>query len=209
MTTRSAILYARVSTRQQSEAGFSLRQQLEALRQWAEAEGYAVLEEIEDAASGASLDRPGLDRVRDLAAAGGVSVVLAQDRDRFSREPAFTYLLRLEFEEHGTKMHALNDRGDDSPEGQLTDGILDQIARFERLKIAERSRRGKLRKAREGKIIAPRMPRYGFRLNAARDAYKVYEPEMEIVRIFQMVGAEGRSPGSLARVMERQGVPTP
>ena len=132
-------------------------------------------------------------------------MVLAQDRDRLAREPAYLFYLREEFADHGTALRALNDRGDDSPEGQLTDGILDQIARFERLKIAERSRRGKLRKAREGKIIAPRTPRYGFRLNAARDAYEVYEPEMEIVRrIFRMVGAEGRSPGSLARVMERQ-----
>ena len=66
-----------------------------------------------------------MDRVRDLVAAGGVSVVLAQDRDRFAREPAYHYLLRREFEEHGTKIRALNGRGDDSPEGELTDGILD------------------------------------------------------------------------------------
>jgi len=77
-------------------------------------------------------------------------VVLAQDRDRFAREPAYHYLLRREFEEHGTKIRAMNDRGDDSPEGELTDGILDQLAKYERAKITERSRRGKLRKAREG-----------------------------------------------------------
>lgn len=88
-----------------------------------------------------------MDRVRDLVAGGGVSVVLAQDRDRFAREPAYLYLLREEFAEHGTALKALNDRGDESPEGQLTDGILDQIARFERAKTAERTRRGKLRRA--------------------------------------------------------------
>jgi hypothetical protein len=38
-----------------------------------------------------------MDRVRDLVAAGGVSVVLAQDRDRFAREPSYVYLLREEF----------------------------------------------------------------------------------------------------------------
>jgi hypothetical protein len=91
-------------------------------------------------------------------AAGGVYVVLAQDRDRFAREPAYHYLLRREFEEHGTKIRALNDRGDDSPEGELTDGILDQLAKYERAKIVERSRRGKLRKAREGKVIATYRP---------------------------------------------------
>src|SRR5687767_15603051 len=110
-----------------------------------------------------------MDRVRDLVAAGDVSVVLAQDRDRFAREPAYHYLLRREFEEHGTKMRALNDRGDDSPEGELTDGILDQLAKYEKAKIAERTRRGKIRKAREGKVIAGRMSRYG---GGARYGYR-------------------------------------
>lgn len=141
-----------------------------------------------------------MDRVRDLVAGGGVSLVLAQDRDTFAREPAYLFYLREEFGGYGCKLRALNDRGDDSPEGQLTNGILDQIARFERLKIAERSRRGKLRKVREGKLLAPPTTRYGFKLNAARDAYEVDEAEMEVIRrIFRMVGIEGRSPGSLAR----------
>jgi hypothetical protein len=52
-----------------------------------------------------------MDRVRDLVAAESVSVVLAQDRDRFAREPAYHYLLKREFEEHGCKLKALNDRG--------------------------------------------------------------------------------------------------
>ena len=119
---KRAILYARVSTDEQARSGYSLAQQMEALREYAAQEGYEVLEEVADPGqSGASLERPGMDRVRDLVTAGGVSVVLAQDRDRFTREPAYHYLLRKEFEEHGTKVRALNDRGDDSPEGQLTD----------------------------------------------------------------------------------------
>lgn len=126
---KTAVLYVRVSTDEQAKSGYSLAQQLEALRNHAAAEGYEVLEEVFDPGqSGASLERPGMDRVRDLVADGGVSVVLAQDRDRFSREPAYSYLLRREFEEHGTALTALNDRGDESPEGELTDGILDQLA---------------------------------------------------------------------------------
>src|SRR5215213_8451497 len=133
---KRAILYARVSTDEQARSGYSLAQQLEALRAYVARDGYEVLEEVVDPGqSGASLERPGMDRVRDLVSAGGVYVVLAQDRDRFSREPAYTYLLRREFEEHGTKLRALNDRGDDSPEGELTDGVLDQLAKYERAKF--------------------------------------------------------------------------
>jgi hypothetical protein len=68
--------------------------------------------------------------MRSLAAAGGVSAVLAQDQVRFAREPSYLSYLRGAFGQHGRKRRALNDRGDDSSEGQLTDGILEQIARF-------------------------------------------------------------------------------
>src|SRR5215208_8230419 len=96
-----AILYARVATEEQARSGYSLAQQLEALRQYAHREGYEVLEEVQDPGqSGASLERPGMDHLRDLVAAGGVSVVAAQDRKSFAREPAYHYLLRREFEEH-------------------------------------------------------------------------------------------------------------
>jgi site-specific DNA recombinase len=208
---KTAVLYARVSTDEQARSGYSLAQQLEALREYAAREGLQVLEEVEDAGqSGASLERPGMDRMRDLVAAGGVSVVLAQDRDRFAREPAYHYLLRREFEEHSTRIRALNDRGDDSPEGELTDGILDQLAKFERAKTAERTRRGKLRKARQGKIIAGRYPNYGFKFNSTRDGYVVDERTMPVVRrIFRMAGTEGMSVNGIKRALDAEGVPTP
>ena len=166
---------------------------------------------IQDAGqSGASLERPGMDRVRDLVTAGGVSVVLAQDRDRFAREPAYLFYLREEFAQHQTALRALNDRGDESPEGELTTGILDQIARYERLKIAERSRRGKLRKAREGKIVATKHPTYGFRYNASRDGYEVDQETIAIIaRIVRMVGTEGIAIRGVKRIFEREGLRSP
>ena len=205
-----AILYARVSTDEQAKSGYSLAQQIEALRGYAAREEYEVLEEVTDPGqSGASLERPGIDRVRDLVATGDVSVVLAQDRDRFSREPAYHYLLRREFEEHGCKLRALNDRGDESPEGELTDGILDQLAKFERMKMTERSRRGKMRRAQQGEVIASIRPPYGYRFTEDRKGYEVDPQKMSIAkRIFEMVVA-GRSFHSIKKVLEFEGVPTP
>ncbi|CAN5660494.1 recombinase family protein [soil metagenome] len=208
---KKAILYARVSTDEQARSGYSLRQQAERLHDHAASEGYEVLEEVLDPGqSGASLQRPGLDRVRDLVAAGGVSAVFAQDRDRFAREPAYLYLRKQEFGEHGTTIRALNDRGDGSPEGELTDGILDQLAKFKRAKTAERTRRGKIRKAREGKVIAGTRPNYGFLYNDARDNYMVDEGSMRTIgRIFRMIGAEGRTMNAVKRAFEREGVRPP
>ena len=68
--------------------------------------------------------------MRALVAAGGVSAELAQARDRFTRPLAYLSYLREAFGQHGRKRRALNDRGDNSSEGQFTDGILEQMARF-------------------------------------------------------------------------------
>jgi len=207
---KRAILYVRVSTDEQARSGYSLAQQIEALRAHAAREGYEVLEEVSDPGeSGASLERPGMDRVRDLVAAGRVSAVLAQDRDRFSREPAYLYLLREEFAAHGTRIRSLNDRGDDSPEGQLTDGILDQLAKFERAKTAERSRRGKKQKARLGKILSSRAA-YGFDWNTARDGYVIHPEQMAVMRrLFYMVGVECRSLCAIREQLSEDGVLSP
>jgi site-specific DNA recombinase len=207
---KRAILYARVSTDEQARSGYSLAQQLEALRAHCEREGYEVLEEVSDPGqSGVSLERPGMDRVRDLVAAGSVSVVLAQDRDRFAREPAYHYFLRREFAEHGAKMRALNDRGDESPEGELTDGILDQLAKYERLKIAERSKRGIIRKAREGKIVGGGHSNYGFAFNERRDGYVVDGSKITVIRdIFESLAA-GERPYSIVKRLEAKGIPSP
>ncbi len=70
---KTAVLYARVSTDEQARSGYSLAQQLQALKNHAVSEGHEVLEEVSDPGqSGPSLERPGMDRVRDLVAAGGV-----------------------------------------------------------------------------------------------------------------------------------------
>jgi len=207
---KKVILYARVSTEEQVRSGYSLAQQIEALRDYATREGYEILEEVMDRGqSGASLERPGLDRVRDLVAAGGVSVVLAQDRDRFAREPAYHYLLRREFEEYGTKVRALNDRGNDSPEGELTDGILDQLAKFERAKTAERTRRGKLRKAREGRVIRVGRAPFGFRYDEAADGLLVDEPEMAVVEKILRYAAEGLAVRAIPARLHAEGILAP
>ena len=104
-----------------------------------------------------------------MAARDGL-VVMVQNRDRFAREHAYYYLLRREMEERECKIKALNERGDDSSEGELTDAIFDRLAKFERTKTAERTCQGKLQKPRQSKVIATKNPPYGIRYNEARDS---------------------------------------
>src|SRR5918998_4491093 len=132
---KKAILYARVSTQEQAAKGYSLAQQLEALRSYAAQEGYEVIEEVQDPGqSGASLARPGMDRVRDLGAPGGVAVVLAQDADRLTRDPIHRAFLDEEMERFGTRLMALDDWGDDSHEGELLRYMKGWVSKGERLK---------------------------------------------------------------------------
>jgi DNA invertase Pin-like site-specific DNA recombinase len=196
-----AILYARVSTARQVRHGYSLAQQIEALRGYAARAGYGVLAEITDAGhSGTTLHRPGLHRLRELVAAGGASVVLVQDLDRFVRDPEHLLYLRQEFGRRGCDLIALHDRR--SAEARL--------ARDEVPKTAERVLRGKLRKAREGKILAGTAPNYGFRLNEARDGYLVDEDDMHVVkRIFRMLGPEKRTLHAVKKTLEAESVTTP
>ncbi len=207
---KTALLYCRVSTAEQVEKGYSLAQQLEALREHANREGYEILEEVTDPGqSGASLVRPGLDRARDLVAEGGVSVVLAQDADRITRDPAHRAFLDEEFDHLGTRLVALDDWGDDTHEGELLKYLKGWVSKGERLKTTERTRRGKLQKVRQGKIIATMKPRYGFRYNEARNGLVVYEPEMAVVeRIFRLA-AEGFGTKAIQSRLYHEGIPSP
>ena len=203
-------LYTRVSGDAQRDHGYSLTDQRRELREWAEKEGYEVVEEVEDGAwSGGFLERPGLDRVRDLVREGGVDAVVVLFRDRIARG-VHAQILSEEFADSGCRLIALNAQVDDSPEGELHGGMLDLIAGWERKKIAERTRRGKAQKAHEGKIVAGRAPNYGFKYNETHDGYVVDEEQMRVVkRVFRMLAVEGQPLNGVRRSLEREGITAP
>jgi len=88
-------------------------------------------------------------------------------------------------------------------------GVLDQLAKFERAKTAERTRRGLLRKAREGKVIKGPKPNFGFRFNETNDQLVIYESEMRIVeKIFRMA-ADGMGPKAIQTRLYQEGIPSP
>ena len=209
-----AILYARVSSAEQVE-GYSLDQQIDALRAWAAQEGYKVLAEVRDEGwSAAYLERPGLDKVRDLVEAGGVSVVVAQDADRITREPAHRAFLDGECERYGARLVALDDWGDDTHEGELLRFLKGWMAKGERIKTAERTRRGRVQKARQGEIVGAHPPRFGFRFvrndKGKAVGYEVDEEKMAVVRrVFRMVGEEGMSLYAVRKSLTAAGILSP
>lgn len=207
---RTAIIYTRVSGDEQAKKGYSLPDQREACVRWCEDNGYEVVEEVEDAGwSGGYLERPGLDRVRELVAEGGIGAVVVLFRDRIARG-VYAQLIAQEFTEYGTRLIALNGVGnDDSPDGELSAGIMDVISGWERRKIAERTKRGRLRKAREGKIIKTAKPPYGFRYDETGERLVPFAPEMAVVERIMEMAASGMGLHRIQRQLGLEGVPSP
>ena len=96
--TQRAVAYGRVSTENQAKHGYSLPSQLEACRKYIDQKGWGIAAEISDSAvSGATLDRAGLDRIREMSQAGEIDVVVVYDLDRLSRKAVHQMLIEEEF----------------------------------------------------------------------------------------------------------------
>jgi site-specific DNA recombinase len=189
-------IYARVSTAEQAEK-YGLDSQLTELRALAVRKGYAVgeaAEFVDGDASGATLDRQALARLREAVRAGAFDLVLVHDPDRLSRRLAHQLLLLEEFQAHGAQVEFLTTPSEDTPEGRLLLNVRGVIAEFEREKIRERTLRGRREKARRG-LVPGGTPPFGYRADAANPGrWAVNEEEADVVRlIFRMVSEEQRS----------------
>jgi site-specific DNA recombinase len=212
---RMAAIYARVSSEQQREEKtiasqtaslieFAQSHDLEVPKEWVfEDEGY----------SGATLERPGLERVRDLAAEGQIQVVLAYSPDRLSRKYAYQILLIEEFARHGVETLFVKSPQGDSAEDQLLIQFQGMIAEYERAQMLERSRRGKRHRAHAGEVSVMSGAPYGYRYIRKTDeapaAYIIDEAEARVVRrIYEMYTVGGLSIGKITRWLNRERVPT-
>jgi site-specific DNA recombinase len=210
-----AAIYARVSSDKQREEG-TIASQTAALIDFARSRGYQVPTEwvFEDEGySGASLVRPGLERVRDLAAEGQIEAVLVHAPDRLSRKYAYQILLIEELARHGVDTVFLKAPQAVTAEDQLLVQFQGMIAEYERAQILERSRRGKRHRAREGQVNVLSGAPYGYRyVRKSDDAaarYEVINAEADIVRtVYHHYIAAGMSIGTITRLLNERGVPT-
>src|SRR5436190_16605558 len=212
---RMAAIYARVSSEQQREEN-TIASQTAALIEFAKNHDLEVPEEwvFEDEGySGATLERPGLERVRDLAAEGQIQVVLAYSPDRLSRKYAYQILLIEEFARHGVETLFVKSPQGDSAEDQLLVQFQGMIAEYERAQILERSRRGKRHRARAGEISVLSGAPFGYRYVRKNDdtpaSYAVSDAEARVVRqVYAHYTTAGWSIGAITRWLNDQRVPT-
>jgi len=205
-------IYARVSTDTQ-QARATIGSQLETLRARIAAEGDDLVEEfIDDGYSGARLDRPGLDRLRDAAETGAIDAVWCLSPDRLARSYAYQILILDEFARYRVPVRFADAPPLDDPQGRLLVQIQGVIAEHERAKFAERGRRGKLYRSRAGEVLATKVP-YGYR-RVPRGAdgaahLTIHEPEAAVVRRIFADFLAGASLRHLAVALSAEGIASP
>jgi site-specific DNA recombinase len=206
--------YARVSGDRQKEEK-TISSQLQELRDFAAQENLQIDEKyiyLDEAESGYYLDRPGLDALRDAARDGLIDMILVHDPDRFSRKYAYQVLLLEEFKRWNVDVRFLKHPQADSPEKQLLIQIQGVIAEYERARIMERTRRGRLYWIRQGRPLSARVP-YGYRhiLKGKNNppSIEVDEENVEVVRkIFELYAHEGLSASAIAVYLKNANVPS-
>jgi site-specific DNA recombinase len=212
---KTAAIYARVSgDRQRQEQ--TIASQTAALIAFAGSHDYSVPAEWiveDDGFSGAELVRPGLERIRDLAAEGAIQSVLVHSPDRLCREYVHQMLLIEEFSRAGVEVLFVQAPRTQTPEDRLLLQFQGMFAEYERSQILERSRRGKLHRARQGQINVLSGAPYGYLYIRKSDAgparYEVLEAEAAVVReAYAWYTAEGLSIGAITARLNQRGVPT-
>jgi site-specific DNA recombinase len=213
--TKTVAIYSRVSSDRQKE-NHTIASQVTALLQYAESHGYVVPSEWrfqDEGYSGATLLRPGLEALRDLAAGGQLDGVLIYSPDRLSRKYAYQVLLVEELTRCGVEVIFLKAPSSETPEDQLLVQFQGMIAEYERAQIAERSRRGKRHRAQQGSVNVLSGAPYGYRYvkkseNSAA-YYKVIESEAKVVQmVFDCYTRQNQSINAIARMLNERQIPT-
>jgi site-specific DNA recombinase len=214
---RRVAIYARVSSQSQADEA-TIQSQVAALEHRVTVDGGRLEPEmrfLDEGYSGSTLQRPALERLRDLIHASGVDRLYVHSPDRLARKFVFQALLLEEFAKLQVEVVFLTSPNSDaSPESTLLLQMQGMIAEYERAKILERTRRGRRFSARQGRVSVLGRAPYGYRYVSKHEGdgearYEVVEDEARLVReLFRWVALEGLSLAAVARRLAEQHVPT-
>src|ERR1700733_5276890 len=162
---RCAAIYARVSSSKQSEEK-TIDSQIETRIAYAEKHGFSIPDGWifkDDGISGSIIQRPGLDSLRDLASSGSPDTILIYHPDRLARRFIYQTILLDEFSKNGIEVIFLKNKKAETPEEHLLEQFQGIFAEYERAQIAERCRRGRLHRARQGSVTVLANAPFGYR----------------------------------------------
>jgi site-specific DNA recombinase len=148
----SAAVYCRVSTDNQEREGTSLQTQLENCLKYCQDKGYNVSYRFNETYSGLSLERPELDKIRELVRNEEIDSIVCYSLDRLSRDHGHGVIITQELEKHGVKLETVTEDVDNSELGKLISYIRGYASKVEAEKIRERTMRGKKARAKDGRM---------------------------------------------------------
>jgi site-specific DNA recombinase len=214
LSLKTAAIYARVSTEKQ-EKEETIESQMDALRSAARERGYELPSEYvfaDEGLSGAHLDRPGLERLRDLAAEGAFDVILIYSPDRLARQYAYQVVVCEELKRAGCEVVFLNHAFGQTPEEQMLLQVQGVFAEYERALIKERTRRGRIFAARQGRVswgTAPYGYRYVRKTDTTPQSVVIEEKEAEVVReMYRWLVEEQITSRAIQSRLNQRGVPS-
>ncbi len=199
-------IYARVSTARQEQEG-TIATQISAIKEFADKNGYTIVQEYKDDGwSGSNIVRPALDQLRVDAKKKLWDAVLFYDPDRLARRYFYQELVIDELKQLGLQALFVTMPQSKNSEDDLMYGVRGVFAEYERAKITERFRLGKVRKAKEGHIVTTEAP-YGYayirKTESKQGYYEVNEEEARVVKmIFNWVIQEGLTIRSIVRKLQ-------
>ena len=201
-------LYARVSSEKQMQEN-TIASQIEALKNRISTDDLLLLDEhqyVDNGYSGSNLVRPSLEKLRDQVAAGAIDKIYIHSPDRLSRKYAYQMILMEEFEKCGVEVIFLNyEASNDNPESHLLLQMQGMIAEYERSKIMERHRRGRIHAAKNGSVNVLSCAPYGYRYidkhtGQGAASFKIIEEEANVVRkMFIWIGKDRLTMGEVVR----------
>jgi site-specific DNA recombinase len=206
-TMKTAAIYCRVSTEDQAR-NYSIPSQLEAIREYATKHDFDVVREfVDEGVSGVILDRPALSELREYVRHRTVDTIIAYDPDRLSRKLVHLMILADEFERQGKQLHFVTQSMGQSPEDKMLFGMKGLFAEYERTKLLERTMRGKLRKAKDGKQPCGK-PLFGYRLVNGR--HEICDEEAKVVgAIFDWLIEDGLTLYACQKRLNKLSIPSP
>ncbi len=204
-----AAVYLRVSSEEQARHGYSLEFQAEKCRERAlELGATSIVIYRDPGVSGALLNRPGLNALRQAVRNKEVDLVVVLDPDRFARNVGHQLLVTEEIDKSGARLEFVNFEWRNTPEGQLFYAIRGAIAQYEKEKIRERTMAGRLQKARLGKMPHAHQP-YGYDYDRSNATLVPNPREAPVVRtIFSLFVKHQLGYSAIASWLNEQGIPT-
>lgn len=203
-------VYGRVSTSNQENEG-TIETQLSAVKDFAKKNNYTIVQQyLDNGWSGDNIVRPELDQLRIDAKKKVWEAVLMYDPDRLARRYSYQELVMDELREAGIEVLFVTTSTPKNEEDKILYGVKGLFAQYERAKISERFRLGKLRKVKEGHLLVSR-PLYGYSYIKKEEGqhgyYEINPEEARIVKmIFGWVGEEGLTLRTIVRKLHELGI---